>query len=291
MIKNLIQRTISGAVFISVMIAAIWFPPYTFGTVFLLITVLGLREFYNLSGNMEGVKTSKIFSIISGMFLFGCFYSLSFPFQQNDTFLAIFISLYFLSITTIFLLELFRNQKNPIQNIAVSLMGHIYVALPFGFMCLIENEHKLFLLAFFCIIWASDTGAYLTGICIGKHKMFERISPKKTWEGFFGGMVFALIVGFIFYKTNTNKELSENLISTVESLKYYNLLELWQWLAFALIVFVFGTLGDLVESMFKRSLNVKDSGSFMPGHGGLLDRFDSAIIAAPVAFVFLMLCS
>jgi len=289
MIKNLIIRTISGAVFISVMIAAIWFPPYLFGAVFLLITVLGLREFYMLCDNIEGVKISKVLSVISGMMLFLALYSFSLPFaHRNLGFFGSFLALYFLCAITLFLLELFRKQKNPIQNIAISLMGHIYVALPFGLLCMMESQNKIFLLAFFLIIWASDTGAYITGISIGKHKMFERISPKKTWEGFFGGMVFALIVGFIFYTTNT-KELE--LIPTVEYFKYYNLLELWQWLAFALIVFIFGTLGDLVESMFKRSLNVKDSGSFMPGHGGLLDRFDSAIIAAPVAFVFLMLCS
>ncbi len=275
MIKNLILRTISGAVFISVMIAAILFPPYLFGAVFLLITVLGLREFYALSDNIEGMKTSKIFSIIGGAILFLCFFFDCHNFFQDFYTQGIFIVLYILCVTGLFSYELFRNQKNPIQNIAISLMGHIYVAIPFGLICLMEGNHKYFVLAFFFIIWASDTGAYLTGICIGKHKMFERISPKKTWEGFFGGMVFALIVGFIFNQVTENDKL----------------LELWQWLAFALTVFVFGTLGDLVESMFKRSLNVKDSGSFMPGHGGLLDRFDSAIIAAPVAFVFLILCS
>ena len=280
--KNLIVRTISGVIFVSIIIAAIWFPPYLFGAVFLLITILGLREFYALCDNIEGVKIAKIFSIISGVVLLLVF------FQDSSIrgwkYTLLFIVLYILCITTLFIFELFRNQKNPIQNIAIALMGHIYVVLPVGCMCLIAIEHKLFLLAFFCIIWASDTGAYLTGVSIGKHKMFERISPKKTWEGFFGGMVFALIAGFIFSMITTN--------IYVEYYEYYRpSLELWQWLAFALIVFVFGTLGDLVESMFKRSLNVKDSGSFMPGHGGVLDRFDSAIIAAPVAVVFLMLCS
>ena len=132
----------------------------------------------------------------------------------------------------------------------------------------------MYVFAFFLIIWASDVGAYVVGISIGKHKMFERVSPKKTWEGFFGGMLFALTTGFILSKTTING----------------NVLELWQWLVFALTVFIFGTLGDLVESLFKRSLDVKDSGSLMPGHGGLLDRFDSAIIAAPVAYIFLTLC-
>ena len=268
------------------MIAAIWFSPYLFGAVFLLITILGLREFYALCDHMEGVKVSKIFSIISGTFLFAVFLlAFLFPTGISSMFVALISSLYLLCIFGLFLSELFRKQKNPIQNIAISIMGHIYIALPFGLICTMEGKNKIFVLAFFLIIWASDTGAYLTGVSIGKHKMFERISPKKTWEGFFGGMVFALIVGFIFSTIKKHYVIEGGEIIGV------GFLELWQWLAFALIVFVFGTLGDLVESMFKRSLNVKDSGSFMPGHGGLLDRFDSAIIAAPVAFVFLMLCS
>ena len=264
------------------MIAAIWLPPYLFGIVFLLAVILGLREFYSLSDHIEGVKTGKTLSIASGAVLFLGFFFFSF---SNELFGVTFstilfpvVSVYILSIIGLFLFELFRNEKKPIQNIAISLMGHIYVALPFGFICLMEMMDEMITLAFFFIIWASDTGAYLVGICIGKHKMFERVSPKKTWEGFFGGMIFALITGYIFCKV------------TEESLDSENILILWQWLVFALTVFIFGTLGDLVESLFKRSLNVKDSGSFMPGHGGLLDRFDSAIIAAPVTFVFLVLC-
>ncbi len=290
MIKNLILRTISGAVFISVMIAAIWFPPVLFGGVFLLITVLGLREFYALSKQIEGVKIEKTVSIAGGAILFLAFFTFRHYISwgtRTVSYSSALFCLYIFSVTALFLFELFRNKKNPVQNIAIALAGHIYIALPFGFLSAMEGLDKIFVLAFFLIIWASDTGAYLTGICIGKHKMFERISPKKTWEGFFGGMVFALITGFIFSiiageRIEVNPLLPE---------MYNNSWELWHWLVFALIIFIFGTLGDLVESMFKRSLNVKDSGSFMPGHGGLLDRFDSAIMAAPVAFVFLILCS
>ena len=278
--KNLVIRTISGAVFACVMLAAILWPPYLFGIVFLAITILGLREFYSLSGHIDEEATpGKGFSIISGAILFICFFLLFFQediFQEKISFApAQLFGIYTLCITFLFLSELFRNKKNPIRNIALSLIGHIYVALPFCFICMMESEHKMYVFAFFLIIWASDTGAYLVGMCIGKHKMFERVSPKKTWEGLFGGMIFALITGFIFSKVTESD----------------GLLELWQWLVFALTVFAFGTLGDLMESLFKRSLNIKDTGSIMPGHGGVLDRFDSAIIAAPVAFVFLTLCN
>ena len=275
MLKNLVIRTISGVVFAGIMIAAIWLPPYLFGIVFLLITILALREFYTLSGYIEGVKTEKIFSIISGATLFLCFFLYFFQKELTISVPVQIFGIYSLCITALFLSELFRNKKNPVLNIALSLMGHIYIAVPFGFICMMENMHEMYVFAFFLIIWASDTGAYVVGICIGKHKMFERVSPKKTWEGFFGGMIFALITSFILNKATEGG----------------SLLELWQWLVFALAVFIFGTLGDLVESLFKRSLNVKDSGSLMPGHGGALDRFDSAIIAAPAVFVFLTICA
>jgi len=276
-LKNLALRTLSGAVFISIMISAIWLPPYLFGIVFLLIAGLGLYEFYALSSRMEGVKVLGKFSVLSGGLLFLAFFFYAFrtevlsylPFYS----LFLILGIYILCIVSIFLSELFRKEKNPIQNIAIFLMGHIYVVIPLGFICLIESEHRLFVLALFVTIWVSDTGAYLSGISFGRHKMFERVSPKKTWEGFFGGMVFALIAGFVFSK--------------VMVASGGELLKLWQWMVFALLVFAFGTLGDLMESLFKRSLNIKDSGSFMPGHGGVLDRFDSTLMAAPVAWVFL----
>ena len=272
-LKNLTVRTLTGAVFISIMITAIWLPPYLFGIVFLLIAGLGLREFYALSTPVEGVKTLGKFSILSGCLLFIAFFF--HVFRADLRFYPPFLNfcLYILCVVFIFLLEMFRKEKNPIQNIAVSLMGHIYVVIPLGFICLMENEHKLFVLAFFITIWISDTGAYLAGISFGKHKMFERVSPKKTWEGLAGGMVFALLAGWVF--------------SMVATTGKGELLKLWQWLVFAGIIFTFGTLGDLVESLFKRSLNTKDSGFFMPGHGGLLDRFDSTLMAAPITWVFL----
>lgn len=173
----------------------------------------------------------------------------------------------FLSVPLLFVLELFRRKGNPILNIAVSVMGCFYVLVPIVSMLAIWSLRPVVLLAFFIIIWASDTGAYLTGMCFGKHKMFERVSPKKTWEGLFGGFVFALVVAYIFSVCNPDVG------------------SLFSWMLFSTMVFVMGTLGDLVESLFKRTLNVKDSGAIMPGHGGILDRLDSALLAAPVALL------
>jgi phosphatidate cytidylyltransferase len=126
-------------------------------------------------------------------------------------------------------------------------------------------------LGFLIILWSNDTGAYLAGKSFGKHKLFERISPNKTWEGFVGGLILALFVGF-------------NLA------QYFGGLERWQWAVMAVIIAVFGTLGDLVESMLKRTLGVKDSGNILPGHGGLMDRFDGLLLAAPLVFLFLLVC-
>ncbi|HOI26746.1 MAG TPA: phosphatidate cytidylyltransferase [Paludibacteraceae bacterium] len=267
MFKNILIRSLSGAVFVALMIAAIMIPPYFFGGLFLVITFLGLREFYSLVTKMQEVDLDKWISILGGLFLFmSVFLDIFFDVKEG-------YGLYVLSASVIFILELFLKKNNPIKNISLSLMGHFYIALPLCAMALIEKGHPIFLLAFFCMIWASDTGAYLTGMCFGKHKMFERVSPKKTWEGLFGGFVFALLVGFIFFQYVQ----SEDAV----------LLNLWQWLGLSTVVFIFGTLGDLVESLFKRTLNVKDSGAIMPGHGGVLDRFDSALLAAPVASAFL----
>ena len=171
------------------------------------------------------------------------------------------------------ILELYRKQTNPVHNWAYFILGQIFIALPFSllnFILFINDWQPLVLLSVFVTIWVNDTGAYLTGVTIGKHRLFERISPKKSWEGFIGGAVFALLSGYIF----------SLLIPGIQ---------LINWLIFSEIIVVFGTFGDLIESLMKRTVGVKDSGDLIPGHGGLLDRFDSMLLAAPVIFIYLSL--
>lgn len=269
-LQNLIIRALSGAVFVVLMLGAIWLSSFYFAIVFLAFTFLGLKEFYSLSSHQNGVKVNVWLAIAGGVLLFLIATGVSFL-QWSPKWFA----LYLIYIPILFIPELYRSVGTPIQNIAVSLMGHIYVAIPFTIFCLIEPISKELVLAFFVLIWASDTGAYLVGVCIGKHKMFERISPKKTWEGFFGGLAFALGFGYLFYRLNW-VELPQA--------------DLMFWMILSALIFVVGVFGDLVESMFKRSVGVKDSGNIMPGHGGMLDRFDSACLAAPVlAAVYLLL--
>jgi phosphatidate cytidylyltransferase len=175
------------------------------------------------------------------------------------------------------------------ESLRYSLFAYLYIMVPF--VCLIYLYHLdfFFALLLFIFIWINDTFAYLVGITIGKHKLWPKISPKKSWEGFFGGLVFTILSAVLFCYLLIGKISGEIYLCTecenVKSLSFYML----NWIIFAIIVVIAGTFGDLFESYLKRSLNVKDSGTILPGHGGLLDRFDSVLFAAPAAMVYLML--
>jgi phosphatidate cytidylyltransferase len=170
-------------------------------------------------------------------------------------------------IATIFFVELYRDKSTPFQNIALTILGLVYVLMPFAAWVSylypargIYNSHII--LGYFFILWTNDTGAYLTGSAFGRHKLWERISPKKTWEGFIGGLLLSMGVAYLIAH-------------------YYTELNPILWVLIGFIVSIFGTLGDLVESMFKRSLDVKESGGILPGHGGILDRFDGVLLSTP----------
>ena len=175
-------------------------------------------------------------------------------------------------------MELFRESGKPIFNIGSTLLGIIYISLPMfcfyliSFQGFIEGYQYECIIGYLFIMWANDIGAYFAGTYFGKHKLFERISPKKTWEGFFGGVIFALLIAFILTR-------------------FFSNFSMIQWMIVASIIIITATLGDLVESMFKRSVHLKDSGTVLPGHGGFLDRFDSLFISAPFVFFFLQMWS
>ncbi len=269
-VKNLVIRALSGAVLVAIMVGAILQSSYWFGALFLVVMGLSLWEFYNLTDRIENVSVDKWMAMVGGLLLFVIAYMVAFLGRKASLF-----GIYPLCVSTIMAFELFRKKSHPILNLSATLLGHLYVAVPFALFCLVEGgseNSKYLVLAFFVIIWASDTGAYLVGRFLGKHKMFERISPKKTWEGFAGGLLFAVASGYLFH--------------------YFGLVDTLQvgfWIALSVCIFVFGVMGDLVESMFKRCLQVKDSGNMIPGHGGFLDRFDSALLASPVLYVLFSL--
>jgi phosphatidate cytidylyltransferase len=269
--NNLQTRTITGFFFGLVIIGSIVFHPLAFAFVFQLVVLLGMFEFYKLC-KLAGYSPQILFGLIcgGGFFLLN---SLLPYYPQIEILFAAVIPLSFLS----FIIEIYRKKPTPFQNIALSLLGIIYISIPLSMLTYFLQFQPTgiswgLLLGFFVIIWMHDTGAYFAGLLFGKHKLFERLSPKKTIEGSFGGILFAMLSAFIL----------QMLIPMPEY---------WMWFTIAAICVVAGTYGDLAASMFKRSLGIKDSGSFFPGHGGIIDRFDSVFIAAPMVFVFLMLIS
>ncbi len=269
--SNLATRTITGVVLVILVIAAIISGQYSFALLFLIFTMIGLWEFYTLV-ERAGVFPNKPAGIFAGIVLFA-----SNALVAMDTLEVQWLLLNFLFIFVIFLYELYRNDPNPFTNIAFTFFGLLYVAVPFSLLNYFPNpgftpagHHCSILLGFFFLVWINETGAYVLGSALGKHKLFERVSPKKTWEGVIGGGILSLCTAW--------------LISL-----FYLQINLFDWLIIALIVVVFGSYGDLFESMFKRSINAKDSGTILPGHGGVLDRFDGVFMAAPFVFVYLLM--
>lgn len=276
---NLKQRVITGAIFGIILIGSILLSPVTFFILFFIITLLSILEFYRIVKNDSVKPQTAVGTIISVLvFIYFTYLTQSYfkfnPFSEIEillkTFLFIFILLFL-----VFIIELYRKSTQPFVNIALTIAGIIYIALPFSFISAIAfypsiagKYHPTIILGILFLLWANDTGAYFSGMRFGKHKLFERHSPKKTWEGSIGGTAAALLTGYI--------------ISF-----FYTELKLTDWLVLAIIIVVTGTLGDLVESMLKRSLNLKDSGNILPGHGGMLDRFDGLLGAAPFIFFYL----
>ncbi len=267
--KNLIQRTITGLLFIVVVIAAIVVSEFSFAAVFLIISTLALIEFYRLMKTHLDVQLNLWLTSIAGMLLFVAM----FLFASSQMDYRVF-ALYFIFLCLVFIVELYRKKENPIMNWAIFSLGQLYIALPFSLLSAIAyvqaDYNSVLLLAFFVSIWVYDTGAYVVGVAFGKHRLFERISPKKSWEGFFGGLLFSLVSAYVFSMVDTT-------------------LSLYQWIGFSVIIVIFGTFGDLSESLLKRSIGVKDSGKLLPGHGGVLDRFDSILFSTIAIIVYLQL--
>lgn len=268
--SNILQRTITGLLFVLLLLFCILYNAYTFGALFMLITALALVEFHKLIKTKFDVQLHPAIPVVNGLVLFICLFVANAGWVSYKI-----LTVYLLFLGVSFIAELYRKKENPIMNWAMFALGQLYIALPFSFLSTVAfangqgNYQSLFLLAFFVTVWVYDTGAYLVGMAIGKHRLFERISPKKSWEGFFGGVLFALGSGFTFSQFETS-------------------LSLYQWLGFSLIIVIFATFGDLSESLLKRSLGVKDSGTILPGHGGILDRFDSILFASVAISIYLL---
>jgi phosphatidate cytidylyltransferase len=266
--NNFVKRTLSGALLVTLIVGSILLGGIAFAAFFGLICAGAVQEFQKLTNTQEQISVNIWTASIGALLLFGC----SFLYISGNAQFSVF-SAYGIFIVLVFVAELYRQKSNPLHNWAYFILGQVMVALPFALLpsiLYIDGYQPIILLSVFVTIWVNDTGAYLFGVQLGKHRLFERISPKKSWEGFIGGALTALLSGYIF------------------SL-FVPSLTLLQWLVFSEIIVVFSTFGDLLESMLKRTVHVKDSGDVIPGHGGILDRFDSLLLAAPVIFIYLTL--
>ena len=278
-VKNFVTRTLAGAVLVAVIIAATAWSPISFGILFMLISLLATQELMKL-------LTGKL-TYLGGVsaLLFLAIYA-EHAMMFSERMIVIVWVVYGMSLLTAMIGQLWNTKTNPVEAWMHIAYSQIYVAVPFALINMIAFFRGQFtpvlVLSMLVFIWVNDSFAYLTGSLFGRHRMFERVSPKKSWEGFIGGNLFALVAAYLM--SILDQPLSNLLVGHDGAS-----LELWQWLVFAQIVVVFGTLGDLVESLLKRTLGVKDSGVAIPGHGGWLDRFDSLIFAAPVVACYLYL--
>ena len=268
--KNLIVRSLAGAVFVALIIGSILWTPLAVFALFFVFNIIALFEYKRMFTN-KGLISNASSIIIIGSIIY-----LVLGLYANHLVDA---RVFFLILPIIFLLfiaSLYKISDRPFEELGIKILPLVYISVPFGLFNFIadmgsgENSEfePLYLIAFFIFVWSSDTFAYLTGSAFGKHRLFERISPKKSWEGSIGGASITLIIAWFFGY-------------------YTQLLTPLTWVIIALITVITASFGDLIESLLKRSMTVKDSGNIMPGHGGILDRFDAAIFSIPF-YVFLL---
>lgn len=276
---SFLRRTFTGAGIVLFILGGFWLHPVSFFFTGLILLAGAQYEYY-LMIKQYNAAPQKAAGMVTGIILYIIATLVSSGIMQQKMFIVLVIPLIFILIA-----ELYRKKEKPFDSLAHTFFPVIYTAIPFsmfpfaafshtGLNSLIHHGNIIFspgiIIGFFLLVWSNDTGAYLAGIAFGRHKLFERISPKKTWEGFAGGLILAVVVAFLI----------SDWLGVVDRL---------QWVVISIIISVIGTYGDLVESMLKRSTGVKDSGTIMPGHGGFLDRFDSTILSFPLVYLFITL--
>ena len=280
--KNLVVRTITGVLFVAALVASIVYSPYTFGLMFLIITALSTIEFCSIVNRRDDVQVNTFITTLASVCLFLGVYVhasgyadavLALPFAA---FMPYIITMIYLTVSSLYI-----NRQTALASWAFTMMSQVYVALPFSLLSMLSFMPYpmgplrtvyvwIFPLAVFLFLWCSDTGAYCVGSLLGKkipYRLFPSISPNKSWVGSIGGCLLTVTVAVAVSCFDTT-------------------LTRPQWIGFGLVVCVFGTWGDLVESLVKRQLGIKDSGNILPGHGGMLDRFDSSLLAIPAALVY-----
>ena len=266
--SNLGQRAITAVIGGIIVVSGIIYSDWTYFLIFGVILAFSQMEFYKLSG-LDGMLPLKSFGTFLGLMIFALTFMV-----EKERLAHEYLFLIFPLLSLTFFIKLYKKtDKKPFTGVAFTYLGIFYVAVPFSLLNLsVFSVDKVYhfeiLLGCLLILWASDTGAYFAGTRFGKTKLFERVSPKKSWEGFLGGAFSAIAVAFV---------LSQK----------FQVIADWKWLVIAGIIIIAGTYGDLIESLFKRSIEIKDSGNGLPGHGGFMDRFDGLLLSAPFITAFL----
>ena len=275
--KNFIARTITGILFVAAVVVS-FLDPVAMIALFCLVTGLRVWEFTGLVNRRDDVSVNRFISTVAGCYFFLAMAGYACGMTPPTVFVPYLVTILYLLVS-----ELYAKQPDPIHDWAYTMMSQLYVVLPFSLLNIlafrVSAEGMTFTsvlpLSVFVFLWINDTGAYCCGSLLGRHKLFPRISPGKSWEGSVGGGVFVVAAAIgVWYLTEQYG---------INDLQ----LTMYEWIGLGLTVVVFGTWGDLVESLFKRTLGIKDSGSILPGHGGMLDRFDSSLLAIPAAVVYL----
>ena len=277
--NNFIVRTITGVLFVAVIVAS-FLRQETMVLLFALVTGLTIWEFTGLVNDREGITVNRMISTVAGVYFFFAIAGYCSEVVPSGVFIPYLVTLIYLLVA-----ELYLKHEDPIHDWAYTMMSQLYIALPFSLLNVLAFHQTdagpfsvfdpVLPLSVFVFLWINDTGAYLSGSLLGRHKLFPRISPGKSWEGSIGGGILVMAVAAAVPYLVDNFSLVTFDLSP------------FQWAGLGLTVVIFGTWGDLVESLFKRTLGIKDSGNILPGHGGMLDRFDSSLLAIPAAVVYL----
>ncbi len=278
--KNLILRTVTGVLFVALIVGGISCSPVTFALLFALVTGLTLWEFSTVVNRYAGAEVNRLINTVGGVYLFLAFFYYFSGYLNGLPDVGVFIP-YLLTLIYLPVSELYLRRPDPLKNWGYAFASQLYVALPFSLLNVLAFQYNAFSgrvvylwfipLSVFVFLWTSDTGAYCCGSLLHRYfpaKLFPRISPAKSWVGSIGGGLLCLGAAALLWH-------------------FFGCFTLLQWMGLGLVVCVFGTWGDLVESLFKRELGIKDSGHMLPGHGGLLDRFDSSLMAIPAAVLYL----
>lgn len=275
--KNVVIRAVTGAIFVAIIVVS-FLRPEAMMLLFALITGMTIWEYSGLVNAIDGITINRFISTVAGVYLFLAVAGFCSGITPSG---AVFIP-YLLTVIYLFASELYLKHEQPVHDWAYTMLSQMYIALPFSTINVLAFNavpkegivfNSLLPLSVFILLWVNDTGAYCCGSLFGKHKLFPRISPGKTWEGSIGGALFVVIATLLIAHFSSGTSLAQPFT-------------LPAWIGLGLVVCIFGTWGDLVESLFKRTLGLKDSGHILPGHGGMLDRFDSALLAFPAVVIY-----